>query len=321
VKPAYLRTLAWVMVAAAAGYLGVTFFTGWSEISAALARLSVWLVVGILALSLVNYGMRFWRWQIYLRLLGHAVPLNRSLPIYFAAFALTATPGKVGESVRTLWLQPHGVRASQSLAAFLAERASDLFAVLLLVCLGLAAYPAARPVVAVLALVIVIALAVLAWERGIARLAGFAAANLPARPGKLVAGLFDIVRHARRLFAPAPLALGLAISVPAWGAEAVGAWLVFDALGASVSLADATFIYAFAMLVGSISFLPGGLGGTEATMIALLAAHGLPLPESVAATLVVRLATLWFAIVLGLVALPWVKSGAPGTGDRQATPR
>lgn len=314
-RPAYLRALAWAAVAAGAGYLGVAFFTGWSEISAALARLSVLLIVGILALSLVNYGLRFWRWQIYLRLLGHAVPWHRSLPIYFAAFALTATPGKVGESVRTLWLQPLGVRASQSLAAFLAERASDLFAVLLLVCLGLAAYPAARPVVAVLALVIVLALAVLAWERGLARCAAFADARLPARVGKLVSGLFEIVLHSRRLFAPAPLAIGLAISIPAWGAEAVGAWLVFDALGASIPLTDATFIYAFAMLVGAISFLPGGLGGTEAAMIALLAAHGLALPESVAATLVVRLATLWFAIALGLALLSWVKSAATRSSD------
>jgi uncharacterized protein (TIRG00374 family) len=74
------------------------------------------------------------------------------------------------------------------------------------------------------------------------------------------------------------------------------------------------------MLVGAISFLPGGLGGTEATMIALLVAHGLPLPESVAATLVVRLATLWFAIVLGLAALPWVKSVAPVTGSGPVNP-
>jgi uncharacterized membrane protein YbhN (UPF0104 family) len=311
VRPAYLRALAWATVAAGAGYLGVSFFTGWSEISAALARLSTLLVAGILGLSLVNYGLRFWRWQIYLRRLGHVVPWRRSLPIYFAAFALTATPGKVGESVRTLWLQPLGVKTSQSLAAFLAERASDLFAVLLLTGLGLAAYPAARPVVAVMALVIVLALAVLAWERGLTRCAALADARLPARLGRLVSGLFDVVLHSRRLFAPAPLAIGLAISIPAWGAEAVGAWLVFDALGASIPLTDATFIYAFAMLVGAISFLPGGLGGTEAAMIALLVAHGLPLPEAVAGTLVVRLATLWFAIALGLAALPWVKSGTP----------
>lgn len=313
-RPAYLRALGWATVAAGAGYLGVSFFTGWAEISAALARLSVLLIATILGLSLANYGLRFWRWQIYLHRLGYAVPWNRSLPIYLAAFALTATPGKVGESVRTLWLHPLGVKASQSLAAFVAERASDLFAILLLTAIGLAAYPAARPVVAVVALVIVIALTVLAWERGLARLAGLAEASLPARPGRLVSGLFDVVQHSRRLFAPAPLAIGLAISIPAWGAEAVGAWLVFDAMGASISIADATFIYSFAMLVGAISFLPGGLGGTEAAMVALLVARGLALPQAVAATLVVRLATLWFAIALGLVALPWVKSGAPASG-------
>ena len=57
------------------------------------------------------------------------------------------------------------------------------------------------------------------------------------------------------------------------------------------------------MLIGGLSFLPGGLGGSEAVMIGLLVWQGVAHPLAVTVTLITRLATLWFAVVLGIVAL------------------
>jgi uncharacterized protein (TIRG00374 family) len=52
--------------------------------------------------------------------------------------------------------------------------------------------------------------------------------------------------------------------------------------------------------------LPGGLGVTEAGMTGLLQTLGGPAMTkevATAATILVRLATLWFAVAIGLVAL------------------
>ena len=70
-----------------------------------------------------------------------------------------------------------------------------------------------------------------------------------------------------------------------------------------ISLEFAVFIYALSMLVGGLSFLPGGLGSAEAVMIALLILKGMAMPTAVAATVFIRLATLWFAVLIGLLAL------------------
>ena len=79
--------------------------------------------------------------------------------------------------------------------------------------------------------------------------------------------------------------------------------MLLAALGHPLPLSTAVFIYAFAMLVGGLSFLPGGLGSSEAVMIALLALNGFPESAAVSATLICRLATLWFAVALGAVFL------------------
>jgi uncharacterized protein (TIRG00374 family) len=89
-----------------------------------------------------------------------------------------------------------------------------------------------------------------------------------------------------------------------------------------VPATTAAFIYAFAMLAGAVSFLPGGLGGAEAAMLAILEIVGVGHATAVAATLLLRLTTLWFAVGLGIVAVSTLDAAPRHAGrdvlDRQA---
>ena len=57
------------------------------------------------------------------------------------------------------------------------------------------------------------------------------------------------------------------------------------------------------MLIGGISFIPAGLGSSEVVMIALLRASNIPLAVATAMTIFMRIATLWFAVLVGLISL------------------
>jgi uncharacterized protein (TIRG00374 family) len=74
-------------------------------------------------------------------------------------------------------------------------------------------------------------------------------------------------------------------------------------MGADIPLAFAVFVYALAMLAGAVSFMPGGLGGAEAVMVGLLVWKGMSNADAVAATVLIRLATLWFAVAIGALML------------------
>jgi uncharacterized protein (TIRG00374 family) len=54
------------------------------------------------------------------------------------------------------------------------------------------------------------------------------------------------------------------------------------------------------MLAGALSFMPGGLGSAEAVMGGLLMLSGMSGAEAVAATALTRIATLWFAVAIGI---------------------
>jgi uncharacterized protein (TIRG00374 family) len=97
-----------------------------------------------------------------------------------------------------------------------------------------------------------------------------------------------------------------ALSVVAWGTQVVAFYLVLVGLQADAggeTFMKASFILPISTLAAALLLLPGGLGVAE-TGIASLTESLLDVGRSVAsaATLLIRLSTLWFAVVLGLVA-------------------
>lgn len=302
-SPRALRGLTLSVVFAVACYFGFTLWGGWEEVRASLSQVTWGDLLLLLLLSLINYLLRFVRWGKYLRLQGYQVPGLANLRIYVSGFALTTTPGKAGEALRSLLLKPYGVCYPHSLAALLAERLGDLMAVLLLACVGLYAYEPARPVVAVMALVFIFGIWLLQQHALLGRIESWLMRRFHKRVAHLVSGFIDTLRHSGGLLSLPLLAYSLGMGIIAWGAEGVAFYYLLQVMGADVGMDAALFIYAFAMLIGAISFLPGGLGGAEVTMTALLMFNGMDNASAVAATLLIRVTTLWFAVGLGLLAM------------------
>lgn len=296
------RALLVSVAIAAIGYITFSLWGGWSEVVDATRRVGLAGVAIMLALSLVNYGLRFVRWQLYLEAMEHRVPWLPSARIYLAGFALTTTPGKAGEALRGVLLKRWGVPYTRSLAAFGSERLSDLAAIVILTLFGASLYPRMGGLAAVGVVAVLGGLWLLSQPAPARWLAAWGGRG-GGRVSRLLTHASHMLAEARRCHAPGLLAASTLLSLVAWAAEALAFYWMLGWLGADVPLIFAVFVYAIAMLAGGLSFLPGGLGGTEAVMVSLLLWKAVPLPEAVAATVLIRLATLWFAVALGVAAL------------------
>ncbi len=118
--------------------------------------------------------------------------------------------------------------------------------------------------------------------------------------------LRELYESTYTLVRPGPLLLGTTLSVGAWFCECLAFYLVTRGClgGQQASLLLCTFIYAMMTVAGALVFVPGGLGVTEGGMVVLLAQlAAMPYPSAVVATLVIRVQTLWFAVLLGVLAL------------------
>jgi uncharacterized protein (TIRG00374 family) len=112
---------------------------------------------------------------------------------------------------------------------------------------------------------------------------------------------------------PANLMVPTVLSIGAWSLECAALWVILRGLGQNTGFGLATFFYATSTLAGALVPVPGGLGVTESTLQGQL--HELGHVSATAATasmILVRFATLWFAVLVGFLSLSWLKRRHPG---------
>lgn len=251
-------------------------------------------------LSVFNYVLRIWRWHWYMSHQGHVLPLRFVSLTFMAGFAFTLSPGKLGEMARARYYQARGVPLSAVSGAFFVERILDLLAMILLAFAALLNADRYRGMIwiaAALVLGLLMLIALCPWSRVRTWLAD-RPKPLPGHGSLTV--VVDTMVSSRRLLSPKMLVAGLLLGLVSWGGEAAGLKLVADAMApGQLPWSGAASAYAVALIAGALSFLPGGLGSTEAVMAALLMAHGISAPLAILLTLICRLLTLWLAVVIG----------------------
>jgi len=251
-----------------------------------------------LGLASANYLLRFLRWAFYLRVLKIDAPVRVSALVFLSGLAMSITPGKAGELVKCYLLNSRtGVPVSRSAPVVVMERLTDVISVIILGLTGFALLP--TPIIMVLAVALAVSVAGLmfAVSRQASRLTGL---PILSRWSEL---LRDSQEGFKELAAARVMSIGVAIGALAWFAEGLALWLILKGIGSDIALVRALPIYAAATLVGAVTALPGGLVGTEGSMLAFLQQSGVTRVGASASTVLVRLVTLWFAVAVGLLAL------------------
>jgi uncharacterized protein (TIRG00374 family) len=255
--------------------------------------------------------VRFVKWEMYRKWTGIELDRRSSLLAFLSGFVLSVTPGKVGEAFKSyLVKRVDGTPISRSAPIVLAERVTDLVGYLVLMAIGSFGTFGESMWIFGGALAVVAALVVgIASERVEHTVLGLVR-RLPII-GRVAHKAETAIDSARSLLAPSRLALPCLLSVIGWGLECVGFWIVAGAMvpeDATVpGLAWCTLLYATAAVAGALSFLPGGLLVTEGLLghrlhhVAYAGAAGAGAAAG-AATILVRVCTLWFAVLVGLFA-------------------
>lgn len=281
-------------------YLGLVIFGDMRSIGNSLKSFRWEIVPVIIGLSLCNYGIRFVRWSYYLKKLDISLPLRQNLTVFMSGLAMSITPGKMGEVIKCYFLkQMSGTAMRRSVPIVFAERLTDFFSIVVLAALGALAFPYGRTLIWI-GLVATLLVLFIAMNRRLSEMLIHAVGRIPGlkRPA---ATLFDLYEHAWHLLRVRPLTVAFVLGMAAWFCECTGFYLTVRALGQSVAIWQATFIYAFGTFFGAVTFLPGGLGTTEGSLTGLLILKGVPRDAASVATIIIRLCTLWFAVGFGLL--------------------
>ncbi len=256
----------------------------------------------VILLALINYFFRFLKWQFYLKVLAIDIPRMDSLVIFLSGLSLSITPGKLGEVVKSYFLKKRfNEPVSKTAPIVFADRLTDLIALIFLTSVGVLGYAYGQRVVWSVGLIILLILTVIVYRPLGERILSFL--GRLSIISQYSTSLREIYDTSYSLLQPRVTLVALPISVVAWGLEGLGLYLIFLGFGLENGFLAALFVYAFSTVLGAASFLPGGLGVAEGTITGLLKLLNIPTGIAVLATLLIRAATLWFAVAIGTVFL------------------
>jgi uncharacterized protein (TIRG00374 family) len=316
-----------VMLLAVAVYGAFVLYGGVGKIEKSLQHYAWWTFVAACGLASFNYVLRFFKWEYYLSVLGiRGVPKGESFLTFLSGFVLTVTPGKVGEVFKSIILfQLRGVPIQRTAPIVIAERVTDLIGVIVLIAAGSVSFKGGV-VWALAGAAVVLALLVFVGSPRLARAFLDVLPRLPGPLGRFFGPVVHTIEEAldklRELTTPRRLVWPTLLSIAAWTSEGVALWVILQGLGERAPLPLTAFVYATSTLAGALIPVPGGLGVTDGLLEQQIArVLGAPTATALAAMLLVRFATLWFAVAVGFVALAILRATRPWlSGDDASAP-
>jgi len=246
---------------------------------------------------------------------GEEIPLAYSTAAFLAGFSLTGTPGKVGEAVQGVFLkEDHGVPVTKTVGILVIERLMDLWGVLFLGSLSFLLFTGWVSLFLVCVGVVLAAgifLCVESLYRSVLENLGSVSFLT-----WIAQRILSMLLAGKELMTARIFLVGLVLSVFSWGLESVSMYIIMKGLGLPGTFLEANFVYCFSTIIGALSMLPGGIGGTEASMMGLMSFMGISYESALPAIILIRVCTLWFAILVGgifMAGFLWRDSGKDAT--------
>ncbi|MBI3588598.1 flippase-like domain-containing protein [Candidatus Micrarchaeota archaeon] len=266
------------------------------QLARTLSGASLPLVVAALLSALTALAFKTLRWKALLSE-KREIKFGELFPIQVAGIATSNfSPGKMLEPVKVVPLKQRGINYSFGLLTVFWERAFDL---LVLFALAIGALPLLDGNVrlALSAIFLIIVLAVLAMFRHSSKILSLLK-RLP-----FLKFLSGVEAHN---FKKRALLSSFGLTAVAWIFDALVMQLSFMSVGISISFTTLASAYFASILIGVVSFLPGGIGGTEAAMLFLLKGAA-PKEALLGAIVIGRASSLGFSSLLGFAMLPKVR--------------
>lgn len=287
-------------------YIGFVFYGDFIKISESFLKIRFELVLLALCLETLSLFIRSLRQKKFLEYIGIKLSILENTKIYFASMSLIATPGGSGTIIKSHFIKKrHDHRISKTVPIVFVERLQDLLAVVTILSFTfLIFFETASFVIVIISSVLITFVYILFRRKNL--LSKFQEKikkiNILQRivPGPELNNSLEVLSR------PKPIFIGWLISVISWIIDSLVVVVVFSSFDHDLNFIQVIQFYLTSISYGAISLIPGGIGVTEVSFLGFLTLHGIEVSIASTIVLIVRLSTIWFATILGLVTMKLV---------------
>ena len=282
-------------------YIAIILFSDISKISEEIFQIDPITIIIILAIEIISLIIRSIRqWKLF-DTIGIKLKFTENLKLYFAGMSMFATPGGAGILIKSQYLKnKFDIPRSKSSPAMLIERYQDFLAltVILLITLIISflwislILTSISIVMLSVGFIIFRKITILDKIRLLCSNNNFLLKFIPK---------IEFDGNLKNLTNIRVTIICCVLGIASFLVEGIGIFLSFNAFEQNMSYIHVLQLFYTSIILGALSFLPGGLGITEGSMINLLVSDNTSLATATTLVLFIRLSTIWFATFVGFL--------------------
>ncbi len=283
-------------------YIILTIFSDIEKIKGDYQNFNISYFLPIFPILFLSMLLRSILQKHLLKKLNIEIPIKYSFLIFLGGYSMILTPGGIGLIIKSYLLQKKfGYKISRSLPLVFAERFYDVFAVQIIILFSLISFNSNISII--LSVVILVGLiSILA----IIKINKFNWILLYlAKKFKIIDDKEDdcinFLNSIKTLFEIKFFIKVSSIVLAIVFFEGIIFYLSFNIFGISLSYIESLQIYYTSMLLGSITFLPAGIGVIEGIFVVLLAEKNVSLHLATSTILFIRFVTIWILSGIGAI--------------------
>ena len=292
-----------VLVAVVGVYAIFLFVSDFNIISEKISNFKINYLPLILFLVTASWCPVFIKWHFLLKNCEIDIPLTRSITVFLSGLAFDITPGKLGALMKSQILKTSfNIPRTKTAPIILVEKVYDLIGAILasiigIIILGMDVY------------LIIIAILVLAmvffflYYRPASELF-FKRITKTKFFSKYVENISESYQIIQKSTNVKVATICILLAVTYW--FIVSTAVYYTLIGFDINILDylkVLSIYAISILLGAISFIPGGVGITEGALAGLFTLEGIDVSTALILSVIIRIFVLWYSVSIGFISL------------------
>jgi len=260
----------------------------------------------IVILAPISWFVIFLRWNILLKNSNISIPLNDNFKIFLSGYAMSATPGKIGEIIKSQLLHSkYNVPKKQSIPIIISEQFYNVIGILFISMLGLYYFDFSLYVLLIVGSATALIYLLLNSQKLLQKTTNFVSKIKFFQ--KYTDGISDSHSTLKESIQGKIFFLASSLSIIFWLVESLIAYLVLHSFGIfELEFLELSATYTTSIIIGVASFLPMGIGVVEGSLAGFFSYHGIELSLALTLVIFIRIFTRWYGVAIGLIAMKLV---------------
>ena len=257
----------------------------------------------IIPLVISSWIIIYVRWNLLLKTINVKIPHTINFQIFLVGGALGITPGKIGELFKSQILKDKfDIPRTKTAPLFIIEKFLDLIGALVVTLFGIWFFPELGYLTIFGLFILLVIFKILTskklFKKTLIFLEKFKFLQKYLEPLSSSHEILDETLHNKNM-----ILLSL-LSIAYWMVAGTAAFFVIQGFGINtIDLLSTVSSYSSSLIIGALSFIPGGLGVAEGSLIGLFSFQNIDFSEAIVIVVLIRIFTLWLSTIAGFIAL------------------